>query len=217
MTIQARMEHLKHATLYMEGLGSTDGDVAMRDSMHALVSSVPCIEIEVDDGGAGLGVGAGGGGGGTLSGGGGVGGSGGGGVGSGGRVRLAAAHELFDPLNDTFQALLPARCVPATVPDMYLPVLRACGMATTCDRTAFLQLATEVAMSGDKVKARAVLRLLYRSYRDLVAQTGSSPPSRAGGSTAAGVEGGSRYRYGTGFDAETLAWYVTRRGPHYTK
>ena len=203
MAIQARMEHLKHATLYTESLGAEDGDDAKRDAMHSLVSTVPCIEIEVDDGaGSGAaGRGGGGGGGGVGSG------------GSGGRVRLAAAHELFDPSNETFQALLPARCVPPTVSSIYLPVLRACGMATTCDRTAFLQLATEVAMSGDKVKARAVLRLLYRSYRDLVAQASSSTSSRAGtGARATASDGSSgttsRYRYGTGFDAETLAWYV---------
>ena len=56
----------------------------------------------------------------------------------------------------------------------WLPTLRDCGVATRCDREAFLGLAFEVASSQDPRRARALLRLLSRSYWDLAAE-------RAGG------------------------------------
>ena len=43
-----------------------------------------------------------------------------------------------------FAALLPERVVPAAVPREWLPVLRDAGMATHCDREAFLSMALQV-------------------------------------------------------------------------
>ena len=71
-----------------------------------------------------------------------------------GRPRLESARGLYDPSPALpFATLLPEQCVPAELPRDWLPVLRAAGMATHCNREAFLGMAFQVTATTNTADA----------------------------------------------------------------
>ena len=176
-TEAARLLHLQRALKVADALP----DLERRLKFRELAASVPCVSMVVVDGsnddiGSRSQSSS----------------SSNSGRGNGRNVRLVAAQDLFDPdPRLPFLELLPHKCVPArycypqpaqssvsssssssSQPrfESWLPTLRKLGIATRVNRATFMSLALEVAAASDAVRARALLKLLAKSYRNLATE-----------------------------------------------